>query len=93
MSPSDAPGIGGAVLRDRFLLLGDFQRLDRDADLVGLAVELGDAGVDLLADREALGALVAAVAREIGALDEGGEVGADDLDVDAAFLDLGALRR
>src|SRR5450759_5448900 len=34
-------GIGGTILRDRFLLLGDFERLDGDADLVGLAIELG----------------------------------------------------
>ena len=59
--------------------------------LVGAAVELGDAGVDLLADGEALGTLLGAVARELGALDEGGEVGADDLHVDAAFLHLGDL--
>ena len=55
--------IGRAVLGDRFLLFGDFQRLDRDRHLAGLAVELGDAGIELLADLEALGALIAAVAR------------------------------
>ena len=63
--------IGGAVLGDRLLLLGDFERLDRDLHLVGAAVELGDAGVDLLADREALRPLLAAVARQLRALDEG----------------------
>src|SRR6185437_505782 len=49
--------VGRAVLRQSFLLLGDFERLDGDAELVRLAVELGDAGVHLLANREALGAL------------------------------------
>src|SRR5208337_4040172 len=39
-------------------------------------------------DREALGALVAAVAGELVALDEGGQIGAGDLDLDAAVLDL-----
>src|SRR5262245_13103003 len=46
--------IGGAILRDGFLLLGHFQRLDRHLDLAGLLVELDDAGIDLLADGEAL---------------------------------------
>jgi len=39
-------------LRDRLLLLGDFQRLDRDLHFVGSAIELDDAGVDLLAGGE-----------------------------------------
>src|SRR4029453_16218131 len=54
----------------------------------GLLVELDHPRIDLLADGEALGALVVAIARQLGPLDEGGEVGADDLDLDAAFLDL-----
>ena len=58
-------------------------------DLAGLAVELGDAGVDLLTDGETLRALIGAVAGEIGALDEGGEIGTDDLHFEAAFLDVG----
>src|SRR5580658_1239540 len=66
-------GIRRAVLGDRLLLLGDFQRLDRDGDLMGAAVELHDAAVDLLADGEAVGPLLGAVARELGTLDEGGE--------------------
>src|SRR5262245_20634077 len=77
-------GIGGAILRDRFLLLRHFQRLDRDLDLVGAAVELGDAGVDLLPDGETLRPLLGAVARQFGALDEGRELAADDRHVDAA---------
>src|SRR6266581_6309725 len=84
-------GIRGAVLGDRLLLLGDFERLDRHRDLAAAAIELGDAGVDLLADRETLGALLGAVAGEFGTLDEGGEIRADDLHVDARFLDLGDL--
>src|SRR5829696_9046803 len=65
--------IGGAVLGDRLLLFGHFQGLDRDRHLVGAAIELGHAGIDLLADREPLGPLLGAIARELGALDEGGE--------------------
>src|SRR6185437_6032747 len=78
--------IGGAVLRDGFLFLGDFERLDRDLYLAGLLVELDHPRIDLLADGEAFGALVVAVAGELGPLDEGGEVGADDLHLDAGFL-------
>src|SRR6266487_3012890 len=75
-------GIRGAVLGER---------LDRHRDLAAAAIELGDAGVDLLADRETLGALLGAIAGELGTLDEGGEIRADDLHVDARFLDLGDL--
>src|SRR6202035_5674015 len=82
------PRIGGAVLRDGFLLLGDFQRLDRDLHLAGLLVELDDASIDLLADGKAFGALVVAVAGQFGPLDEGGELGARDPHLDAALLDL-----
>src|SRR4051794_15331715 len=35
-------GVRGAVLRDRLLLLGHLERLDRDLHLVGAAVELND---------------------------------------------------
>src|SRR5580704_6504079 len=80
--------VGRAVLRDRFLLLGDFERLDGDGNALAPAVELGDAGVDLLADGEAVGPLFGTVARQFRTLDEGGEVGADDLHVDAAFFHL-----
>src|SRR5882672_12050914 len=82
------PRIGGAVLRDGFLLFGDFQRLDRDLHLAGLLVELDHPRIDLFADGKTLGALVVAIARQFGPLDEGGEVGAGDLDLDAAVLDL-----
>src|SRR6266702_2033930 len=79
-------GIGGAVLRDGFLLFGDFERLDRHLDLAGLLVELDHAGIDLLADGKAFGALVVAVTGELRALDEGREVGTGDLHLDAALL-------
>src|SRR6202158_466550 len=62
-----SPGIRGAVLGDRLLLLGDFERLDRHRDLAAAAIELGDAAVDLLADRETLGPLLGAVASKLGA--------------------------
>src|SRR6266849_4708713 len=82
------PRIGGAILGDGFLLFGDFQRLDRDLHLAGFLVELDHPRVDLFADGKTIGALVVAIAGQLGPLDEGGEVGAGDLDLDAAFLDL-----
>src|SRR6202161_279635 len=82
------PRIGGAILRDGFLLFGDFQRLDRDLHLAGLLVELDHPRIDLFADGETLGALIGALARQFGPLDEGGEVGTGNPDVDAALLDL-----
>src|SRR5665213_178838 len=82
------PRIGGAVLRDGFLLFGDFQCLDRDLHLAGLLVELDHPRIDLFADGETLGALIGALTRQFRPLDEGGEVGAGDLDLDAAFLHL-----
>src|SRR5689334_16091117 len=78
--------IGGAVLRDGFLLFGDFQRLDRDLHLAGLLVELDHAGIDLFADGETLGALIVAIAGQFRPLDEGGEVGARDLHLDTGLL-------
>src|SRR5580698_11462878 len=82
------PRIGGAILRDGLLLFGDFQRLDRDLHLAGLLVELDHARVDLFADGETLGALIRALTRQFGPLDEGGEVSSGDLHIDAAFLHL-----
>src|SRR6185437_10860236 len=54
----------------------------------GLLVELDHPRVDLFADGETLGALIGALARQFRPLDEGVEVGAGDLDLDAALLDL-----
>src|SRR3982074_3277596 len=82
------PRIGGAVLRNGLLLFGDFQRLDRDLHLAGLLVELDHPRIDLFADGETLGALIGALARQFRPLDEGGEVGAGDLNFDAGFLHL-----
>src|SRR5690606_23668094 len=59
-----------------------------DLHLAGLLVELDDAGIDLLADGETLGALVVAIPRQFGTLDEGLELGARNLHLDAAVLDL-----
>src|SRR5262245_18974903 len=58
-------GIGGPELGNRLLLLGHFQRLDRNADLARLLVELRHAGIDLLADRETLRALLGPVTGQI----------------------------
>src|SRR4029079_7814731 len=58
-------GIGGAVLRHGLLLLGDLERLDRDRDLAGLGIDLGHDGIELLANTEAVWALLGAVARQI----------------------------
>ena len=86
-----AAGVGGAVLRHRLLLLGHLQGLDRDLDLASLLVEEHDAGVDALAGREALGALLGEIASQLGALDEGHHVGVGDLDVETRLLDLDHL--
>src|SRR6202165_4051267 len=82
------PRIGGAVLRDGLLLFGDFKRLDRDLHLAGLLVELDHPRIDLFADGETLGALIGALPRQFGPLDEGGEISAGDLHLDAGLLHL-----
>src|SRR5690606_17500573 len=66
--------IGGAVLSNGFLFFRDFQRLDRKLDLAGGAIELRHAGIDLVADSETLGALVATVAGQFRTADEGGHI-------------------
>ena len=92
MSPKRRAGIGGAVLRDRLLLLGDFERLDRDLHLAGAPVELDHARIDLLADREALRRAARRDRAPVRArLMKVVEIGADDLDVDAGLLHLGDL--
>src|SRR6476646_2832511 len=58
---------------------------------MGLAVELRDPGVHLLANRETFRALFAALAGKIGALDEGDEFGTNDLHVDTGLLHFGHL--
>src|ERR1700679_2910501 len=64
-------GVRRAVLGDGILFLGDFARLDRERDLAAGLVDAGDHRVELVADAEALGTLVVAVARQVGAADEG----------------------
>src|ERR1700712_4987155 len=63
-APQRRARIGRAVLRDGFLLFGDFQRLDRDLHLAGLLVELDDASINLFANSKTLSALIAAIAGE-----------------------------
>ena len=91
MSPSVAPESDEPYCAIASFSSATSSALMETVDLVGAAVELDHAGIDLLADGEALGTLLGAVARELRALDEGGEIGADDLHVDAAFLHLGDL--
>src|SRR5579862_5360249 len=80
--------VGRAVLRHGFLLLGHFARLDRERDLAARLVDRGDERIDLVALAEALGTLIAAVARQVGAADE--RLGAAfQHDLDAAVIDLG----
>src|SRR5437763_8222026 len=74
-------GFGGAEFLHCPLLLIHFARLDRQRDPPGGAVDRGDLGVDPLADREAVGALLAAIARQFGFADETRDaVGQHDLD-------------
>src|SRR5690606_19132653 len=68
--PQRGARIGGTVLFHGFLLFGDLARLDRQAQLAGLRVDVGDAHVHLVADLEAFRALVAAVAAQVAAADE-----------------------
>src|SRR5205085_3391948 len=79
-------GFGGAEFGHRPLLLVDLARLDRQRDPPGGAVDRGDLGIDPLADGETVGALLAAVARQLGFADEAGHaVGQGH--IDAALLD------
>src|SRR5262249_35813072 len=83
--------IGRPVLGDCLFLLGHLERLDRHRYLMGAAVELRDASIDLLASREPLGTLLRSIARQFRPLHEGGELGTNDLHVDAGFLHFGDL--
>jgi hypothetical protein len=82
-------GVGRAVLGHRRLLVGDLQRLDRHRDLAAGLVDLGDLGIDLLADGEALRTLVGAFPGQVAAADEGGGLGPGNLDLDAVVLHRG----
>src|SRR6056297_813217 len=78
-------GVGRAILLNRLFLFGDFAGLDREAQTAGLAVHVRDAHIDLVADREPLGALLCPVTAEVGATDEGFH--ALVFHLDAAILD------
>jgi len=65
ISAQRRPGIGGAVLRDGFLLLGDFQRLIETCTLRAFLSKLDHPRIDLFADGETLGALIGALARPV----------------------------
>src|SRR5258708_849089 len=69
--------IGGAVFGHRLLFLLHFARLDREAELARRLVDRRYLGVDLFADGEAVGALLAAVARQIRLADEARHAVAD----------------
>src|SRR6185437_16441952 len=77
--------VGRAVVGNRLLLLLDLARLDRQGDLARRAVDGGDLGIDLLADREALGTLVGTVAGELRLADEAVRAVAE-IDLDAIVL-------
>jgi len=78
--------VGRAILRNRHLLLGKLELLDRDRDAAGCLVDADNRGIDLVADVEALRPLLGTVSRQIGPLDEGRHIGADDLHLDAVVL-------
>src|SRR5207248_3106563 len=78
-------GVRGPILRDRLLLLGDLERLDREIRLLR-AIEADHHGIELLADLETLGALLVSVAAKIAALDEAGRAIVANLDVEARIL-------
>src|SRR5579862_523933 len=81
-------GFGGAEFLHRALLLVNLARLDRQRDPAGGAVDRGHLGIDPLADRKAVGALLAAVARQLGLADEARHV-VGERDLDAALGDAG----
>src|SRR4249919_471213 len=82
-------GIGRAVLCDRLFLLRHFERLDGDLYLVGAAIELDDPSIHLLSDGETLRPLLAAITRQLRALDESREIAADDIRLKTRLLHLG----
>src|SRR5690606_2265603 len=82
-------GVGRAVLGHRLLLFGNLERLDGQRDLAGLAIDLGDAGIDLVALGETLGTLIGAIAAQVGAADERRHLRVGNLDLDAAVVDIG----
>src|SRR5690242_21321406 len=65
-------GFGGAEFLHRPLLLIDLARLDRQCDAPCGAVDRRDLGIHPLADRKAVGALLASIARQFGFADKAG---------------------
>src|SRR6185503_16397024 len=80
--------VGRAILLDGFLLFRHFASLDGERDLAARLVHAGDQGFDLVALSEAFGPLVVAVARQVGAADEGADA-AFQFHLDATVIDLG----
>src|SRR5262249_30804556 len=69
--------IGGPELSHGPFLFVHLTRLDRQRQFSRRAVDRGDLGVDFFANREAVGTLLAAVAREFRLADEAGHAIAD----------------
>ena len=57
-------------MRHGLALVGDLQRFDRQADAPPVAIDAGDVGVHLVAHGVAVGALLGALAREVGLANE-----------------------
>ena len=88
MSPSEAPESDEPYCATASFSSAISSALIETLTLRALASNSGDLGVELLADRETLGALFGTVAGQIGALDVGRQVGAGDLHFEAAIFDL-----
>ena len=88
MSPSEAPESDEPNCATASFSSAISSALIESGDLAILLVEVGDAGVDLLADRETLRTLLRTVTRQVGAADEGGEIVSPTmLHFDAALVD------
>ncbi len=74
MSPSDAPESVEPNCATASFSSAISSALMETVTLAVFLVELGDAGVNLLANRETLGTLLVAVTGKIGTLDEGVDV-------------------
>src|SRR5262249_6192603 len=80
--------IGRPEFGHRPLLLVDLAGLDRQTQFARGAVDCSDLGIDLLADREAVGTLLAAVTRQLRLADETGDA-IPNHDIDTAVADGG----
>src|SRR6185369_16858349 len=86
--PQAGARVGRAEIGHRLLLLVELARLDRQHDPARGLVDVGDLGVELVADRVAVGTLLGAVAAELGLADEARNAFLHG-DVDAVVLDAG----